>query len=994
MKPDQRRRRHGIALIFLVCLAPGAAARAEVPAAPPALMLGGPVVTPPRIDGRLDDDCWRAAAQSTGFSLLAGVGPATEQTTIYVTYNSQHLYIAFECLESRMDRLEARTTERDGPVLKDDSVQVFLDPNQDRFTYYQFAVNARGTRLDLKGDAAGAQAGWDTPWNAAAARGEDRWWAEMAIPFSSLDIHLGKTTGTWGINFAREERPKRESSVWSFTGGSPAQPARFGLLTGLEVDFSRFAYGIEVVDLGGRLAGNNVLTARVSAPFAGRLLARLEVYLPDGEAQKREVAVDVAPGRPARVSLPYALPREGLYRMVLRVRDPASGETLRAAGVSVAIPPLLELALYPNHYRREVWVRPRLNVRESDLKEFRITARLLKDGALVPPEREMPVVVVKEPTIQFSLAESGPGDYEAVVVVAPRRSGAGLVRETARFRLAAAPPPDAPAVSIDPDNVLVVRGNRFFPLGLYRYGRGTPSDKALSEIRLAGFNLLQVPPGHDASETRALLDRARAYGLQAWVPLGEAAAVGSGDTAAEERLRELVRPLAAHPALLCWESLDEPAWVGRKAADLERGYHLLRALDPAHPVWTNHAPRNAVDELALFNRATDIAGADVYPVPEPQTQSDLPEKTIAVVGEETSKNVLAVLNRKPVFMALQAFAWADLARQQGGTGTAIYPTRAQSRFMAYHAIVRGARGLLWWGAQHTPKPSPFWNDLCSVVHELSQVQDVLAGPNTGDIVAVLAGGKAIECLVRRPNESTDRFIIAVNASPQAVNARLQVPRAMPKVPWRVLFERRTLVGNPIVDRFEPWDVHIYTASTTFPEERFLNLPPVGAMPRPRPEDLTQAGNLLVNPGFEYTEEGDEVPVGWDVRPALGGAAVTDERRTGRYCVMLRGRTPEAMPLWAQSGIATEQGRRYRLSAHVRTRPADARYRLYAEWTDAEGKLLGGHVPLDWSRGARAWREEQLDFTVDHPDARKMYVVLQLKGEGQAWFDDVRLEEAR
>ena len=205
------------------------------------------------------------------------------------------------------------------------------------------------------------------------------------------------------------------------------------------------------------------------------------------------------------------------------------------------------------------------------------------------------------------------------------------------------------------------------------------------------------PPGW----LREVVDRIHAHKMMTWIPFGPAIELSEKDEAKRQELETLVKAMAGHPALLCWESVDEPAWSGRDATDLYRGYRMVRGLDPDHPIWMNHAPRNTVDELALFNYGADIAGADIYPVPEPQTQSDLPNKTIAVVGDETSKNVLAVLNRKPVFMVLQGFAWADLTRRRGGTERAIYPTFAQSRFMAYHAIVRGARGLLFWGVNYT-----------------------------------------------------------------------------------------------------------------------------------------------------------------------------------------------------------------------------------------------------------------------------------------------------
>ena len=86
-----------------------------------------------------------------------------------------------------------------------------------------------------------------------------------------------------------------------------------------------------------------------------------------------------------------------------------------------------------------------------------------------------------------------------------------------------------------------------------------------------------------------------------------------------------------------------------------------------------------------------------------------------------------LLNRKPIFMVLRA-SRGPISAAGAGAQADLPPSFQQSRFMAYHAIVRGARGLLFWGVNHTPKPSPFWNGLRQLAYELSQMHDVLAGP--------------------------------------------------------------------------------------------------------------------------------------------------------------------------------------------------------------------------------------------------------------------------
>ena len=169
----------------------------------------------------------------------------------------------------------------------------------------------------------------------------------------------------------------------------------------------------------------------------------------------------------------------------------------------------------------------------------------------------------------------------------------------------------------------------------------------------------------------------------------------------------------------------------RELADgLFEGYELVRQMDLAHPLWINHAPRNTIPDLAYFNRAGDIVGCDIYPVPEvPQNgHSDLANRRINCVGDYTDR-MRAAAPGKPAWMVLQGFGWGDLSvdwPEPAKTGRR--PTYAETRFMAYDAIVHGAKGILYWGTHYVEKPSPFWTDLKRVVRELHEMQHVLAAP--------------------------------------------------------------------------------------------------------------------------------------------------------------------------------------------------------------------------------------------------------------------------
>src|SRR5262249_8327341 len=138
-----------------------------------------------------------------------------------------------------------------------------------------------------------------------------------------------------------------------------------------------------------------------------------------------------------------------------------------------------------------------------------------------------------------------------------------------------------------------------------------------------------------------------------------------------------------------------------KPPGLIRAYKRIKALDPQHPVVITQAPRNTVAELAPYRPAFDVTGADIYPVSYPPAiHSDLPNNDLSVVADVTGKMVQAA-GGKPVWTTLQ-IAWSGVAASKDHPGRVPrFPSLLEERFMAYQAIVAGARGLVFFGGHLT-----------------------------------------------------------------------------------------------------------------------------------------------------------------------------------------------------------------------------------------------------------------------------------------------------
>jgi hypothetical protein len=275
-----------------------------------------------------------------------------------------------------------------------------------------------------------------------------------------------------------------------------------------------------------------------------------------------------------------------------------------------------------------------------------------------------------------------------------------------------------------------------------------------------------------------MLDAAAAHGLHAWLQLGNVPDFPEGALSANEQLlTRIAEQLKDHPALGAWKGMDEPANPNRAArippARLERAYHALKAIDPDHPVVITQAPVGALAQLIRYRPAFDITGADIYPVSYPPGKhAGRRVRDISVVGDITQKMVRAA-GGKPVWMTLQ-IAWSGvIPSRQHPENVPRFPTLPQERFMAYQAIVHGARGLSFFGGDAIQIARPadaelgwnwtFWNQVLKpLLSELTSdsIAPILVAPSAARAVKTRTAG--IEIATRQ--DASFFYVIVVRRS--------------------------------------------------------------------------------------------------------------------------------------------------------------------------------------------------------------------------------------
>jgi hypothetical protein len=415
------------------------------------------------------------------------------------------------------------------------------------------------------------------------------------------------------------------------------------------------------------------------------------------------------------------------------------------------------------------------------------------------------------------------------------------------------------AVSIDQTTgSLVIDGTKVFPIGLSNpppLGGKTPANTdGWTEVANGGVNFIRTAAVQwdlaqiDAqiAQEKTILDAAAAKGFHVWLQLGGVANLpttsGSGN---EQILTKIANGLKTHPALGVYKGVDEPANPNNPnpvpAAGLVRAYQKLKALDPDHPVVITQAPLGTIASLTPYRPAFDITGADIYPVSYPPgVHSDLANKDISVVGDITKKMVTAG-GVKPVWMTLQ-IAWSGVIQNQTHPGNVPrFPTLHEERFMAYQAIIDGARGLVFYGGQFTTVIRPrdaqlgwnwfFWQ---TVLHPL--LTELSSPPMRAALVAanaptqVTASASDVEVLTRKDGQTL--YVFAVRRSATATNKvsfaglpltsggghlaqgevmfeYVQKPLSPPVDPTKQAFRVITVTNDGFQDWLGPHDTRVY-----------------------------------------------------------------------------------------------------------------------------------------------------------------------------------------
>ena len=390
--------------------------------------------------------------------------------------------------------------------------------------------------------------------------------------------------------------------------------------------------------------------------------------------------------------------------------------------------------------------------------------------------------------------------------------------------------------SFDGTRTILFNGKPTLPLVLSPgppLGAQTPwGADGLAETSAAGVNVYRTGARGiwtDADIHSALdWDRAAAaLHAYTWPNLGgySQALPGSPE---DEGLANVVGSLTDDPsgsAIAFWKGRDEPWYSDIAPSALQFAYCRVtsrgdpswcdgeNALDPSQLWVTIEAPRGNVFDLAPYSDVTDVHGVDIYPVTLAH-----PLPNLHAVGTWT-QTLASVTPLAPVWTTIQICASGSV---DNTTGNYVVPTFQQERYMAYDAIVNGAKALTFYGGTNAGCFSgsdetygwnwSFWQSVLKpLVQQLSSSSAIApALVNAAKAPQVTTGGSATQTVVRQGTSVDDLWLIAARNGAGTATVTF---KGLPRWAHRggVYTENRSVEASlgSFGDLFSQWDVHVY-----------------------------------------------------------------------------------------------------------------------------------------------------------------------------------------
>jgi len=166
-------------------------------------------------DGNPEDSLWKSTLHISNFTQreLDFGKPGSEKTETAILYDKNNLYFAVWCYQKSNNPITAKYLHRDFDYFSDDNFKIFISSLNDHRNGYLFVINPNGARADMEISGSNVNQDWNGVWDAKTIRTSEGWFAEIVIPFNTLQFKKDSVQ-TWAVNFERDIQSLKEVDLW------------------------------------------------------------------------------------------------------------------------------------------------------------------------------------------------------------------------------------------------------------------------------------------------------------------------------------------------------------------------------------------------------------------------------------------------------------------------------------------------------------------------------------------------------------------------------------------------------------------------------------------------------------------------------------------------------------------------------------------------------------------------------------------------------------
>lgn len=690
------------------------------------------------------------------------------QTEAYLACDTDHLYIGYRCQVDDLGMADGEAASRDSfSVFSGNSVEFFLDPAADG-TYFQFALGANGTRVDI---GKGGDVAWEGEWQSSVKANQEAGTVDYLITVPLATVADAAMGTRWLVNICRNDAEAKEhqaiaatpllgykqTAYWPYAELPAEVVARYSLGV-TEAGYTDTGDGMTAsLSLNNLTGRDHQVTAELyDAQDPSRLLGEQAVLLTKGRndltfqcpTQATRVRLNLSAGGASLADQTFALTRRNPVAMLGRL-DYYMTEPQAIYRVSTHLPDLDSLTA--------VLTVAGLTVESPVTTSFDIAVPL----ARVPDG---------EHTARLTLKRGGESVIEvtAPLVKRPYRAGSTQVNHFTR--------------SLQHDGEPVLPVSPFFVFVKHQspeYAAG-----AVDWAHRYGFRFIHLLVDNRAvDQAVAAMERAREKGIRVilWTKYYER----TDDEVA------VLRQRLDMPNVLTQMVLDEPE-LGMASEDARAYLRKMRALFPYHPVHMNNTVLGIPNRYA--NLETDILMLDDY-------LTNRENRSVADVVEHADTMMEAGAEAgKPGYYFVVGGNFPLHHRE---------PSYSEQIAQCYGNIATGVTGLSFFYGM--PATQANWRACVQVNRELLALTDVLLSEERVGPAICSADPQTLRSLTRKRDGAV--YVIACNIAEQGLG---KVSFTLPAelnyaAEAEVMFEDRTvsISDGRFSDEYPGHTRHVY-----------------------------------------------------------------------------------------------------------------------------------------------------------------------------------------